>query len=1624
MGGMIAIFNKCDLVFNTSDDKNDIGYITAAQQKSGRGYLMYECHVTSVVPGVDVDAEYCKDGSKPGYFGRPWTANTSEVVFYNTTIDVSNAEGYKGQSLIVTDGWLNTLGGESSGMCEYGTVESAGVDNSASRVSWATALTGTNPKLADGTYVTLDAFRKTASQEGLYNVDLTKGLYAGVDYDGGISVLADMPYKTDGFVQGSANPANDAGKNPEGAVPVSGSVLKLVAQADGRLKVKLKSADGKTIYFVDETDDSKSSNFTSNATEVKVYNVEAGHTYYLYGGGTKIAMYSLSVDYRPSVDWDTVSVPTLGTPTATNIGDADEGQITIPYAAQIGSVYSDSLDIIVFCNGEQVDTISITDETDALKGYESSCVYKPTASGTYTFQGLLKRSGEQNKSSEVSSAVSFNLPMEAPEIVTVENTGSGSVKFSWKQVNEAETYDVTVTDASGNVVYTTNTTKLYDRISGLTVGQKYTFGVVAIGNNDRSEMSTMKQTISEEAKKTWQYTRYGSSTNTKTDCGVTVGSDSNNPVEGVSVWSLNGKGKLVPNSTDGITFYYTTIDPETENFTFSADVTVDNWTYSNGQEGFGLMVSDTIGADGDSSAVWNNSYMATVTKVEYYWDDSTETVSDSGTKYTMKLGVGAQEKIGVTKENIEGMADGSRTSEFSSTMTTLETSAVALQKQQVNNGELDKLEGGTFNIVGGATKSVEGTISETKTFHLTIQRNNTGYIISYTDENGQTQSKTYYHGDDGDELTKLDENNIYLGIFASRNAKVTVNNVSLTTINPANDAPAEERPITYVTTSVGFESAKISNSQEYELVYYGNVSGTLNITCDSGTLVDAIHVDANTKYRFNTYVFPGYYSFYGELTPDEDYTPSKYERMTSYDTQTFTLKVSYFNLGRNVIYVSPDGNPNGDGSKESPMSIDWAVKYVRAGDQIILMEGTYNLYNTITIDRGIDGTADEPIQMIADPEATSRPVLNFNRSSSGMIIAGDYWYLQGFDVTNTADGQKGIQVSGSNNTLDNIWTYKNGNTGIQIARYKSTDLWEDWPANNLILNCTSFLNADSGYEDADGFAAKLTIAEGNTFDGCISAFNADDGWDCFAKVETGPIGKVTIKNSVAFMNGYILDDNGNLIDAGNGNGFKMGGESLTGYHTLINSVAFANKAKGIDSNSCPDIQVYNSTSYNNESYNVAFYTNNAKNTDFLADGIISYKDSNNVAEQLKPVGTQTIDQSNIYKENNYFFTGSKSTNTKKVAVTADWFKSLDTDAAIAGFLAYINGQNGSGICRNADGTINMNGYLVLTDAAPSNSGARLEGNGTASAVISVKDIIYRNSSDDDDDDDVTVASGTATEGTIASSIPKKTGSSTKKPVTTDKTTTEKPATTTTEKPAVTTEKTSTDNGETPYIVGEEGKTGWDVVKSKVEKAKAGETVNIVMNGSKSLPSDILESIKGQDVTISFDMGNGVVWSINGKTITSDKLGDIDFSVELNTNNVPSDLVKAIAGDNYSFQISLAHDGEFGFDAVLSMNVDAKNAGKYANLFYYNPSAGSLEFISADQVAADGNVNLTFKHASDYVVVIADSVLGDVTGGTTDVVVQSTGNNIIPVILGILAVLIIAGIAVIVVLKKKDKVEGE
>ena len=164
-------------------------------------------------------------------------------------------------------------------------------------------------------------------------------------------------------------------------------------------------------------------------------------------------------------------------------------------------------------------------------------------------------------------------------------------------------------------------------------------------------------------------------------------------------------------------------------------------------------------------------------------------------------------------------------------------------------------------------------------------------------------------------------------------------------------------------------------------------------------------------------------------------------------------------------------------------------------------------------------------------------------------------------------------------------------------------------------------------------------------------------------------------------------------------------------------------------------------------------------------------------------------------------------------------------------------------------------------------------------------------------------------------------------------------------------------------------------------------------------------MKGKNVNLVLNMPNGVRWTINGTTVKTDKIGDIDMGVVINSNSIPSNLVQKVAGGKTHMQISLNHDGEFGFDAVLTLYVGVGNAGRYARLYYYNKAKGKMEYQTGCKIDGNGDASLRFTHASDYVIVI------------DDIPVVKTGDDT-PLVQGVL--LLLAGLLVLAFVVRKKK----
>jgi hypothetical protein len=291
-----------------------------------------------------------------------------------------------------------------------------------------------------------------------------------------------------------------------------------------------------------------------------------------------------------------------------------------------------------------------------------------------------------------------------------------------------------------------------------------------------------------------------------------------------------------------------------------------------------------------------------------------------------------------------------------------------------------------------------------------------------------------------------------------------------------------------------------------------------------------------------------------------------------------------------TIYAAPNGKDGASGTQSDPTTLASAISRVTAGGKISLRGGTYRLSKTVTIPTGKDGTSTARTELSAYPGET--PVMNFSAmtedpANRGLAVNGSFWHVHGLVVEHAGDN--GIFVSGNDNVIERTVTRFNRDTGLQISRVASTTPRDKWPARNLVLSAESHDNADSDGEDADGFAAKLTVGTGNVFRYDVSHNNIDDGWDLYTKTDTGAISPVTIQDSLAYGNGTLSD--GSQSGNGDRNGYKLGGDKIAVNHVVQRSIAYRNGHHGFTYNSNPGkMTISSNTSIDNGERNFSFDT--------------------------------------------------------------------------------------------------------------------------------------------------------------------------------------------------------------------------------------------------------------------------------------------------------------------------------------------------------------------------------------------------------------------------------------------------
>ncbi|MEW2291183.1 right-handed parallel beta-helix repeat-containing protein [Streptomyces sp. NPDC006743] len=289
-----------------------------------------------------------------------------------------------------------------------------------------------------------------------------------------------------------------------------------------------------------------------------------------------------------------------------------------------------------------------------------------------------------------------------------------------------------------------------------------------------------------------------------------------------------------------------------------------------------------------------------------------------------------------------------------------------------------------------------------------------------------------------------------------------------------------------------------------------------------------------------------------------------------------------------VLYVAPNGKDGAAGTQSAPTTLTSAISRITSGGTIYLRGGTYKYSSTITVPAGDNGTSGARTTLSAYPG--EKPVLDFSAQSEsssnrGLQLMADYWHLYGLTVQHAGDN--GIYVGGSNNVVERVVTAYNRDTGLQLGRIASSTPKSQWPSNNLVVSSESHDNKDSSGENADGFAAKLTTGTGNVFRYDVSHNNIDDGWDLYAKTDTGAIGPVTIEYSLSYGNGTLTD--GTQNKNGDRNGYKLGGSGIEVDHVVRHNVAYGNGHHGFTYNSNPGtMTISNNASVDNGVRNFAF----------------------------------------------------------------------------------------------------------------------------------------------------------------------------------------------------------------------------------------------------------------------------------------------------------------------------------------------------------------------------------------------------------------------------------------------------
>lgn len=528
------------------------------------------------------------------------------------------------------------------------------------------------------------------------------------------------------------------------------------------------------------------------------------------------------------VDWSAVAEPVI-----IGVTVNEDGNFLVDFEAVIDKLQGAEYAVISMqSNGFEVASKKIANG-------DRSVEMIPYWSGDYTFVASLYRAGETEKDSRPYEYKNYSMRLDKPAFRLLRSEGKGTVYVDWVGNERARDYTV-LYKKTGDTNFTKaadGLTQSFYRLSGLTIGAEYEIRVVV--NTDETDPLTgakasseysEKITVSNRMEHQWYAGIVGSSIrgsmtikeangtsrmdSYSTDHKYTKAVDITNTSGRISI-PTDSSGKI-SDDEDGFRYYFTLIDPNTENFKLTATFTVTDISETpDNQTGFGIIATDILPANMLGGQTIAHKYVNSMSTMYYSAKNS-----NPGMRYV--------------------------TGNYSQDASDNETS------ERVNT--FKKFSGSASFAVGNA-------------YTFTLEKTDTSFIASMGDEKITLNNTAL--------LSVQDDGSICVGVMTARKVGMDITDIKFETFvsKGVSGVEKDER----IKPSTRVYSTGATGSTDYEYIYASNVAGTLTVTAPDGKALTPVKMEADSAARVNVPLSVGVNSISSTFTPDDSADLTSYD---------------------------------------------------------------------------------------------------------------------------------------------------------------------------------------------------------------------------------------------------------------------------------------------------------------------------------------------------------------------------------------------------------------------------------------------------------------------------------------------------------------------------------------------------------------------------------------------------------------------------------------------------------------------------------------------------------------------------------------------------------------------------